>query len=73
LDILLETALSTPHILDECGDPRVGGFTVKVDGDTWKCPKCGHAQVFDTAEIAEIGTPWCPECDDETEMEIQDD
>ena len=74
LDILLATAMSTPGILDECGDPSVGGFTAPPGGDTWKCPKCGHTQVFDTAEIAEIGTPWCSECGDgDTEMEIQDD
>lgn len=71
LDILMGTALSTPGILDECGNPAVGGFMVKPAGDTWKCPKCGHTQILTAAEVAEIGTPWCSQCGDgDTEMEI---
>lgn len=31
LDTLMETALSTPDVLDSCGNPAVGGFYVNHD------------------------------------------
>ena len=31
LDTLLSTAMSTPDVLDECGDPTVGAFFVSEE------------------------------------------
>jgi len=33
LDTMIETAISTPGILDECGDVGVGAFTIAPDHD----------------------------------------
>ena len=34
----------------------------------WKCPECGHVHEVPAHELAVIGTPHCPECNDGTEM-----
>ena len=38
----------------------------------WKCPVCGFVSGVPAIELAEVGTPHCPECE-ETEMEAVDD
>ena len=44
MDRLLETALSTPGIMEEYGDPRVGEFFVAADGGH---PKTGPTVVVE--------------------------
>jgi hypothetical protein len=71
LDTLMETALSTPDILDDYGKISVGEFLVHNrktceygDAKTvWKCPKCGDTQEAGPDDMAEVGTPFCAECD----------
>jgi hypothetical protein len=36
---------------------------------SWRCPKCKRLHVVGSYELAEIGTPHCPNCNDGTEME----
>jgi hypothetical protein len=59
LDRLMETALSTPDILDDYGNPRIGEFFVVPQPSKWALynddlKKMATSQVFDTyAEAAE--------------------
>ena len=35
---------------------------------TWKCPDCGQTVEHSYVALAEVGTPICPGCDEETEL-----
>src|SRR5581483_7429515 len=37
--------------------------------DRWACPECGDEAVCTVSDYAEIGTPWCADCDCEMELE----
>ncbi len=39
----------------------------------WECSECGFVSVVDAYELPEVGTPFCPECADEIEMERADE
>jgi predicted RNA-binding Zn-ribbon protein involved in translation (DUF1610 family) len=31
----------------------------------WHCPACGHQVSVGYGDLAEVGTPWCADCDRE--------
>jgi transcription elongation factor Elf1 len=37
----------------------------------WKCPRCGHLTHIPAYELAEIGTPFCANCHDGTDVEME--
>ncbi len=44
----------------------------RVENDSvlsvWKCPECGEMYETTFANIAEVGTPVCPDCDIDCEF-----
>ena len=79
LDTLMETALSTPAILDEYGNPQVGEFLVPGQPTShWKCQGkgCDGEARLTFSKMAEIGSPLCTneDCPNfDQEMELVDD
>jgi len=64
LDTLMETALSTPDILDEYGNPRIGDFYVKKVHHRTKCKFCG-TEDYPSAMHLHNGGYVCDNCWDE--------
>ena len=53
--------------------PQTGrGIAVRVQKPTysrkWKCPRCSHTVSHSYESLAEVGTPYCADC--EIEMEL---
>jgi hypothetical protein len=39
----------------------------------FECPECGFKDFYDLGEIVDIGSPFCPECDMDIEMKLEND
>lgn len=56
MDRLLETALSTPDILDECGNPTVGEFFVANESAATRAPKAAGQELTHSADSDRTAT-----------------
>lgn len=59
MNTLMETALSTPGILDECGNPSIGSFYVKAK-EFVHCSLCGDLVPISEAHLHQ--DKWIGEC-----------